>query len=666
MASNYKSLKCDCCAGALEYNKRKKVWVCLYCGNEIRREEEYDGLFTIKNVVKQTLMDLSSGLMDNAVRNLAECEKIDPRYVGTLLARLAVNLFTVITGACQPGAVKGIFGKIKRDYDALRELDSAISTEEEALYESFEDSSDAFGVLYLTFDSIGDAVHKDFIEKMMDCGRIYSRSLNENLLNLFMKNGKRELADQVLANVDNIDCHSALFRVIRTYEDGEGKRAHVLRLAECASVQPDDRREVETYLKESSDCDLTKRTVYGALAKAGAAAAMNFVTEYLLAPAGDDGEAVREIIAAVCEQRPNDQELYYLLERVMLQHSGPTAIAELETLTEHDIFVAMSSKYITAMLERRDLTVPEKIRMLELCHLFRMDAKADDAVLSAWLLGSSAPAEEREVMLPVLLANVKTIATATLENYVLTCTLDGERKPWVLEQIFGLELNMSFFRDLLKKYMQRCPDSPDVRAEIIRLLGDSGLQVDPATLIEMACNATDENVESVASAIDKAIRGGTRMPHDALSIYLEQCGKTGCYPALMGLLHVPGGRISAEALNNYVLYSQDDGAVKARNALVFAEQSGLPFGSTTCRVTHLGRVITCNLLQGYVLTTDDPEPVATQLVGAMLQARTKLNPQINAGGVNMTFKKYAQENRDRLSALTTLLCEDNKVFSLFF
>jgi len=667
MASSYKSLRCDCCAGTLEYNKQKKVWICRYCGNEVRREEEYDGLFTIKNVVKQTLLDLASGRLDNAVKNLTECEKIDSRYVGTCLARLAVGLFTVITpGACAPGEVKGIFGRLKRDYGALLELDSGISTGEEALYESFDGASDAFGVLYLTFDSLGDQVHRDFVEHMLDCGAVYSRSLNENLLNLFLKNGKTGLADQILGNVDNIDCRSALFRVLDGYEDGEAKRTHAAALAEKAGLQPDDRKQAERYLKESGDCPETKRTIYCAMARAGAPAAMDYVTEYVLAPAGDDEDAIREVLTAVCAQHPNDQELYYLLERILTQYGGSAAAVELEVLAEQGIFVVMPGKYVTAMLGRTELDTGEKLRLLELCHRFRTDARTDDAILAAYLCADYGGAEERMALLPALLGYVRTVSTAAMERYVLTCTTDGPQKPKVLELLLGKDLNMSFFRDLLKKYMQRCPDGQEVRREIIRLLSESGLQIDAGTLVQMACGATGETADATARMIEQSLQNGARLPDNALSTYLEQCGRQGCDPVLMGLLHTPGGRISAAALANYVLYSRDDPSVKVRNALVFAEQSGQPFGSTACQVTHLGGSVGCNLLQGYVLTATDDDSTADQLVRLMLQARTKLNPPVTVGGASVTFKKYATEHKSQLSPLTLRLCTENKVFSLFF
>lgn len=51
MAVSFVARKCTQCAGKLQYIKEKKIWKCLYCGAEIEKQEQYDGLFTIKNVV---------------------------------------------------------------------------------------------------------------------------------------------------------------------------------------------------------------------------------------------------------------------------------------------------------------------------------------------------------------------------------------------------------------------------------------------------------------------------------------------------------------------------------------------------------------------------------------------------------------------------------------
>ena len=64
MAVNFVARKCTQCAGKLQYIKEKKLWRCMYCGAEIEREEQYDGLFTIKNVVRQSLLDTSYRRLD--------------------------------------------------------------------------------------------------------------------------------------------------------------------------------------------------------------------------------------------------------------------------------------------------------------------------------------------------------------------------------------------------------------------------------------------------------------------------------------------------------------------------------------------------------------------------------------------------------------------------
>ena len=89
MGVSFVARKCTQCAGRLQYIKEKKLWKCLYCGAEIERQEQYDGLFTIKNVVRQCLLDTAFRRLDSAAKNLVECEKIDSRYVGTLIAKRA-------------------------------------------------------------------------------------------------------------------------------------------------------------------------------------------------------------------------------------------------------------------------------------------------------------------------------------------------------------------------------------------------------------------------------------------------------------------------------------------------------------------------------------------------------------------------------------------------
>lgn len=154
MAVSFVARKCTQCAGKLQYIKEKKIWKCLYCGAEIEKQEQYDGLFTIKNVVRQSLLDTAYRRLDSAFKNLIECEKIDSRYVGTVIAKLAYDVTRVITpGACDQKDVKSIFAQLRKTYEQLKSTGATISDDEEALYEFLEEP-DIFATLILVYDSL--------------------------------------------------------------------------------------------------------------------------------------------------------------------------------------------------------------------------------------------------------------------------------------------------------------------------------------------------------------------------------------------------------------------------------------------------------------------------------------------------------------------------------
>lgn len=143
MGVSFVARKCTQCAGRLQYIKEKKLWKCLYCGAEIERQEQYDGLFTIKNVVRQCLLDTAFRRLDSAAKNLVECEKIDSRYVGTLIAKITHEMISVITpGACSERDVRNLFAQLKKNYELLRGISPTVTEEEEVLYEFLEEPDD--------------------------------------------------------------------------------------------------------------------------------------------------------------------------------------------------------------------------------------------------------------------------------------------------------------------------------------------------------------------------------------------------------------------------------------------------------------------------------------------------------------------------------------------
>ena len=321
MASAYKQLRCPGCDGTLRYIKEKKIWECIYCGNEIRREEEYDGLYTIKNVVRMVLVDLAYQRMDSAVRNLVECQKISSDYVGTLIAEISQKVFILMR---RPDD-RGMIGQVKRLYIRLESADGApISAEEEALYESFEGNGDAFGVLILVYDILQARAHLDFVLDLFDASTVYSPALNASLLKYAIKNHKTEIVDQIFANVDNINCREALPILLEFYEDTEVKRQRLGPIMKRAALNPEDSRMIEDYLSHTGDSIETRTLVYQYAVEAGIAPSIHCVSEYILKDPAITDDQVARVTSLFSQTRPGDAQLYELISDICIRHPGRT------------------------------------------------------------------------------------------------------------------------------------------------------------------------------------------------------------------------------------------------------------------------------------------------------------------------------------------------------
>ena len=668
MATSYKHLRCPGCDGTLKYIKEKKVWECIYCGNEIRREEEYDGLYTIKNVVKQVLVDLAYNRMETAAKNLVECQKISSDYVGTLIAEICLKVFTLITpGACQQSEVKGIFGQVKRLYMKLETMaDDGISAEEEALYEVFDENNDAFGVLVLVYDTLQAQVHLQFVLDLFDASYVYSKSLNANLLNYALKNGNPEMADKIFANSDNINCREAFWICLDSYEDSDQKRRRLIPIMAKAEFRQDDDKMIETYLTNTIDSVETKILIYEKSVSYNIAPPMQCVVEHILNEPDISDVQVSDVYKAFCATKPKDAELYDLITDIYIKHKGKNACKEMQELINNDIFIKMSDKIVKGMVVRKDLTLEERITLLKYAEQCKLDHRDNDAIITEILLRVDESFANRITLVKALKEYIDTISTNTLTEYIVNSTVDGDKKTEMLEELFKLNLNMSFFHDVLNNYIKHSKDSLETQNSVTQFLSNKGIGVDSNMLLDIACEADEVNYMEKADFIQKAINNGTRINADSLSLYLERVSVEKYHSELISLLTTPGSIITDKALANYVLFSEDPMEIKLQNAIIFAEKNGKTFGESECEVKHLNSTIKCNLFQGYVLETDDSGVTVQSIVAAMKQAKAKLNATIWVNGKSQKFKKYIIDNKSQLSQMTITLCEENNVFSFFF
>lgn len=665
MAVSFVARKCTQCAGKLQYIKEKKIWKCLYCGAEIERQEQYDGLFTIKNVVRQTLLDTAYRRLDSASKNLIECEKIDSHYIGTTIAKLAYDMVRVTTpGACDPRDVKSIFTKLKMTYEQLKaDGTTGISDEEEALYEFFEES-DIFATLVLVYDALNDEKRRDYAAQLLDAKGVFSKPANNNLLSYAVKRGKIELADQVIENVDNLDPKAALADVLSRYPDGESKGDRIMTLISTGVIQYEDRKIIENYLSESSDNVVTKSKASIAALNYGLPIGSDLLMEQVIKKA--DPDVVQETLTAFCKTKISDEDVIKILAFSYECGNLQTAFNAMDCLKESGQFVVVPAKLLIAMLSNDRISVENKKSLLAKSFEFKVDNKSIESVLTNYLCFNADKAEDRRILIACLLDHVSNIPTATVENYVLKCSTDGENKPAIVGLLFEKGLNASFFNDLLSKYMNGTSDDKETKKAIVEVLSQKGLRIDPGSLIDYICESPDEAQDKI-QFVKKMVANGSQLRADAANAYLEKTLPGQFSSELFSLVFAAGSSFSSRAVENYLLRFKDRESIKADNAKTILEHAAYDVANSSCQIVHLGNSVTCNLLQAYTLATTDSQAVATDIVNFLSASKKfKFNSEISVSNTSMKFKKYVVSNKSNLSETTNQICEKFKVYSMLF
>jgi len=664
MAVSFVARKCTQCAGKLQYIKEKKIWKCMYCGAEIEREEQYDGLFTIKNVVRQSLLDTAYRRLDSASKNVIECEKIDSRYVGTLIAKIAHEMITVITpGACSDRDAKNIFAQLKKNYETLKNQSSSISDDEEALYDFLEEA-DIYATLILVFDSLNDTSRRDYVSSLLDAKGVYSKAANSNLLSYAIKNSHLDMVDDIISNADNVDVKTALSEILAKYPDGEKKSQNVSRLFDTGALTAEDKSIVEKYISDSQDSKVTKASVVVSSLGNGMKLGLETTIDNVLK--NSDKEQVDMVVSAICKNKLSDDEVLRLVDFGFSSGSVEISISVLEHLKQSGQYLLIPAKFLISLLNMDSYSPDDKVRILNKCFEFKMDNKALESVVTNYLCYNASPAQDRKTVLACLFEKATSFPTNTVETYVLKSNTDGEEKPNVVSSIFDKGLNVSFFNDLLSKYMNSSIDTAETKAKVVNVLSDKGLKVDPSSFIEYICDSSDELPDKM-QFIKKMINNGSQLRGDAANKYLEKTTPSAFSSELFALIFSTGSTFSAKGLEKYLLEMKDREANKLSNLKTIIEHSSASISSLRSQVTHLGNSVDCNLLQAYLLTTTDSLQLATDIVDYFVnQAKIKINAEISVSGSTMKLKKYVSSNKEKLSDISNAICEKYKVYSMLF
>ena len=659
MAVSYHTHKCTQCAGRMEQIKEKNIWKCLYCGAEVERVEQYDGLFTIKNVVRQALLDVAYRRLDSAQMNLVECEKIDSRYVGTIIAKIAYQTIKAITpGALPDTEVRNVFRQLKRDFEALQEIGRNVTGDEEALYEAF-DSADIYATLLLVYDSLNDAARRDYVAGLLNAGQVYAKEPNKNLLSYALNNNKFDMLDELMRTPDNVEPGFAFHELLIKYPDNENKIKIIERLLTSQVFTTEEKKSLESYLVQSADSISTKGSLVVLAHSANIRVGLEEVITSLLSKA--DALTVESVLNQICSVKLNDDDVYKIVDFAAAAKSVDISAAALKALKSTGQYVQITSKYLIAFLSRSDFSVSDKTGVIKILIEFNVDAKSKDSAINHYLCFNQDAADTRMAIIPALLNMVTVIQTGTVESFVLKINADGANKPGVVEMIFALDINMSFVNDLLVKYMNSSPDTAEVRDKIVTILTGKGLKIDPKAFIDYICRPSVSASDKL-DFVKKMLQNGTQLRGDTVNAYLEVTPAEQFSPELFALIIDSASSVSEKALTNYLLLCKDKESYKARNFVTLARQCSKNVADIRCDGVFSGQKISGSTLAVYLLATPDSYGVTKEIADYLIGQKAKLNAEIQSSASGaMKLKKFVSANRGKLSAVSEQICAAYKL-----
>ena len=647
---SYQSQQCNSCGGRrLEYNAQSKVWVCQYCGNRIERVEQTDSVYGIKNVVRQVLQDVAYRRMASALGNIAESEKIDARYVGTLEAALAYEVAAVKSGGLSQNEQRNVVNQMKKKREQLLELGDAPTEEEKALFDALE-SDEATAVLATTFDFVGLTTRRDYLLSRLDASQIYSLELNTELLTYALKNEDWSLFDSVSRNSDNIRSKDVVNVVLTRYPDGEQKRENIHRLIAAGDWSQDEREMFTDYFNETEDAADTLLTVAIAVSNLPCRPNIECLVKRMVTRLTTE-EQVCSFLTALTAEPLLDVEIYTILTYALGECRDAVCLRILQQFYETNQYVELDHTHLLSIL-RRDSDVGMRVSIFEAALKFRLKNNALDRTVSAYLCEGEDEASARKELLTYLLGLVKALSTATVEAYLLDSSKDEQYKEDIAAQIFAMEINRAFFRETIQKYMCYSSDETAKKLRLVRVMIEAGLPVSPTGCVYILNSAMPS--EDKIALLRHMREGGLRYD-DVVNEYAAACHTAQCDQAVFAELVLGSVQISEATVITYVLSIPAHPQTKASLVRTMLQKCYNPPAQIGCRIHHLGHTLVCNIVQAYLLISPEATAEAAVVLDTLVNG-AEWTGDVTVDDHRTKFKRYIGSQKKELSAFTAEMC----------
>ncbi len=655
MAVSYITQKCTSCAGSkFLFIEKLNMWECQYCGALIERHEKIDSLFTIKNVVRQTILDAAYDRLDGAKRNLTECQKIDSKYVGTITAEMVYYTY-VMKSSPNIAERKNASATVIRDQGKIKALGAEPTDEELALFDSLE-SAEVTGTLILVYDLVKLYSRRDYLLGTFNASEVYSIDLNMQLLSYALKTNNFDMAGTILDNDDNLEKRTALYTVLEFTGPlpRKGERAATL-IRGIEDIAEPDKKNLESYLERMDDDVDIRLAVTQAFCYKGVRPEMDILMRRVVSELTEVSSITGLMQTLINNSELVDSEISIIIEYAVECSSDDICLAILGLLKEKGVYVDLARVHFISALTRKNSTVEIRENIVDSMMLFDVTEKTKDGFISDYLCSCEDDPNVRRELIDHILGFVKTLTTNTIENYLVKCILDKEQKPEIVKRIFSLEINKSFLKHTLFNYMMYSHDEFDIKSQVINILLSAGLKISSSEVSQILLSGSG-SLEQKVELLNKS----SLTPGDCnrcLAEYTEKAG-TSFLPEIFTRLLSGASAVDKNTIIRYALSVRDVPESKAGNVRKMMSTSPLTASQMICCVSVRSDSVTCSLIQGYLLITQDPEKCSVAVLESLGADKNSLNSNINVSGKNVKFKKYiaAKRKEGALGQVTEELC----------
>lgn len=657
MAIRLSSHRCIDCSGLLEFNKEEKRFECPYCGKIYEKDFQFDkiqidGMASTNDIVRATLLNISSGEMNEAKKNLLEAEKINFDYIGTKVAALAYYRF--LSFESDESQYNQVVAKMRSYASEIKDVKNVEEVESQ-LY-SFLNQSETYAVLYISFISCGINERADYIANYLEFGKIINPTLNKYMLRITLQYKAFNEADQILNNFDLIDKKYSLFLVLKYYPDGSKKQTHIENLFLHGALSYKDYNIVNKYLDETHDSALTKLVVVVHALELKMQLSITDILSNILIDVSD--ESVIEKIFTnlkLIKLKDNDTALLvnYLLGSSC--HKKTIITNGLKSLKENGSLYEISSIDINRFISESNLDVDDMVDVLDFIYNnFKISNKCQDLILD-FVLNKFTNNAKREKIIFITIKNSSSITVKSLTEYAIG-QIDGQNKPEIFEKLLTISINKVYFSGLLSKYIISNNDTMEVKWKMMDLISKyDNLIIDEAYKKMLYCIKSEDEFNRLNSFKLNVKSGILEDYLDESKIYVDE---------IINKFLDQGEYVSPLIIKKYLLskYTKSKAILGLKMLKNFKEFKD----DITYNCKFLSDSISCNFIQYYFFVSKDEFECKIKIMKRLDELKQKLSENMLVNGKKISFKKYIVANRNEIGSCLDKICEELSVYKLFF